>query len=364
MLCYDIATILWRTLLHPVQAGPSDIPSYSLREFNRQVLLVRRPSGIPTESDFSLSTGSIPELAEGQILVRNIYLSVDPAQRGWASAEANYSDPVPLGHPMRALAVGVVVRSRTRDFSEGEYLYGWFGWQDYATVGADKVLTRARAPLPLSGFAGLLGINGLTAYLALILVGRPQHGDTLLVSTAAGAVGSLVGQIGKILGCRTIGLTGDHVKVELCRSRYGYDHAFNYRETKVDEAIERSAPEGVNVFFDNTGGDILDTGLRHMVVGGRVVQCGTASVPSWVPPPVGPRNEREVLARRLTWGGFVIFDHVSRFAEASDHLVAWYQTGRLVMETEILDGIEHAPRSIAALYAGENKGKRMIYVGG
>ncbi|MCK9553226.1 NADP-dependent oxidoreductase [Aquamicrobium sp.] len=345
------------------QTGPLEIPPYSLRDLNRQVLLVRRPGGVPEKTDFALSTASVPEPQEGQILVRNIYLSVDPAQRGWASAEVNYSDPVPLGGVMRALAVGIVVSSRAEDFKEGDYLYGWFGWQDYSVVDGSKVLSRARAALPLSAFAGLLGINGLTAYLALTLVGRPEHGDTLLVSTAAGAVGSVVGQIGKILGCRTVGLTGDDLKVELCRYRYGYDAAFNYRETDIDQAIERAAPEGLNVFFDNTGGRILDSGLRHMAAGGRVVQCGTASVPSWSPTPTGPRNEREVLTRRLTWGGFVIFDHLSKFAEASEQLVTWHLDGKLTMETEIMDGIECAPEAIAALYLGANKGKRLIYIG-
>jgi NADPH-dependent curcumin reductase CurA len=344
-------------------SSPTDIPDYGCPSRNRRVLLARRPTGIPAASDFALDEAPIPGPGQGQLLVRNIFLSVDPAQRGWALAEANYSDPVPLGAPMRGLAVGVVVRSRDPAFAEGEFVYGWFDWQDYAAVDAAKALLRGRWPLPLPALAGLLGINGLTAYLALTALGRPATGDTLLVSTAAGAVGSLVGQIGKVLGCKTLGLTGSDEKVEACRSRFGYDFAFNYKTADLTNAIAAAAPDGVDVFFDNTGGAILDAGLRRMAVGGRVVQCGTASVASWTPPPTGLRNEREVLTRRLVWSGFVIFDHRSRFEEAADQLAAWALEGKIVSESDVAVGIDQAPGAIALLYAGANTGKKLIYIG-
>jgi NADPH-dependent curcumin reductase CurA len=343
--------------------APTSVPAYSLPEDNMRVVLSKRPVGIPQPGDFVLERGPAPEPAAGEILVRNIYLSVDPAQRGWASSEANYSAQIPLGGTMRALAVGVVVKSRNPDFAEGEFLYGWFDWQDYAAVDASKVVLRARLPLPLEAFAGLLGINGLTAYLGLIELGRPAAGDTLLVSTAAGAVGSLVGQIGKLLGCATIGLTGDDEKVALCRSRFHYDHAFNYKTSDVGGAGAGAAPNGVNVFFDNTGGAILDAGLRRMAVGGRVVQCGTASIASWTTPPTGLRNEREVMTRRLVWSGFVIFDHRARFEAAAAKLAQWHAEGKLVSDSDISAGIENAPGAIASLYAGENKGKKLIRLG-
>ncbi len=344
-------------------SSPTEVPVYMFPERNRQVLLVRRPTGIPQRTDFSLSEAPVPSPGDGQILVRNIYLSVDPAQRGWALAEANYSDPVSLGSPMRALAVAVVVESRCADFAEGEFLYGWFDWQDYAVIDGSKVLARVCEDLPLAAFAGLLGINGLTAYLALTGLGRPQAGETLLVSTAAGAVGSIVGQIGKIFGCRTIGLTGEDVKLELCRYRFGYDEAINYKMGDIGGAIHARAPEGIDVFFDNTGGAILDAALRSMRPGGRVIQCGTASVASWSPPPTGPRNEREVMTRRLTWSGFVVFDYVPRFAEAAAQLAQWHRERRIVVEYDIADGMHHAPDAIAGLYAGKNRGKKLIYVG-
>ena len=198
---------------------PIEVPAYSQRQENRQVILARRPDAVPKWQDFRLETAVIPKLAPGQILVRNIYLSVDPAQRGWASAEANYSTPVAIGSPMRALAVGIVVDSLDPAFRADEFLYGWFGWQDYATATANQVILRASHDLPLSAFASLLGINGVTAYLALTELGRPAAGETLLVSTAAGSVGSFVGQLGRHLKCRTIGLTGDNSKVARCISR-------------------------------------------------------------------------------------------------------------------------------------------------
>jgi NADPH-dependent curcumin reductase len=343
--------------------GPTDIPAYSLPDRNRRVLLSRRPAGIPQAEDFSLDAVPVPEPGPGEILVRNLYLSVDPAQRGWASAEANYSQPVPLGSPMRALAVGIVVRSNAPEVAEGEFLYGWFGWQDYAAVPVSAIFRRATEAVPLSAHAGLLGLNGLTAHLGLTVLGRPQPGETVLVSTAAGAVGSLVGQIARNLGCRPIGLTGDDAKVARCREAFGFAAAYNYRTEDWAAALAREAPDGVNVYFDNVGGPILDAALRRMAVGGRIVQCGTASVASWAETPTGPRVEREILTRRLVWSGFVVLDHKSRLEDAVAALAAWYADGRITLDEDISEGIEAAPGAIASLYRGENRGKKLIFVG-
>jgi len=254
----------------------TSIPAYSLPPANRRVLLARRPHGVPQPDDFAIDQAAIPEIGPREFLVRNIYLSVDPAQRGWASAEANYSQPVRLGTPMRALAVGVVVRSNDPEVREGEFLYGWFGWQDYAAADRGRIMMRCRAAVPLSAHAGLLGINGLTAHLALTELGRPVAGDVLLVSTAAGSVGGFVGQIGKLLGCRTVGLTGDDVKVALCRERFGYDEAHNYRTADLDAVL----PDGINVFFDNTGGAILDAAPRRAAWRLAAGSCSAARRPT------------------------------------------------------------------------------------
>jgi len=327
------------------------------------VLLIRRPDGVPQSGDFVIDSVPIPEPGPNQFLVRNIFLSVDPAQRGWASAEANYSEPVPLHGPMRGLATGVVVSSNDPTVVEGEFLYGFFDWQDYGLADLSKIVLRLRWPIPLQTATNLVGITGLTAYLALTELGRPANGDTLLVSTAAGAVGSFVGQIGRILGCRTVGLTGDDEKVRRCRNRYGYDAAFNYKTEDIASVLRSAAPNGINIYFDNVGGRILDLALRHTAQHARIVQCGTAATQSWNPPPSGPRNEREVLTRRLTWGGFVIFDWKVHFANAASTLIEWYKAGDIVSDEDISNRIENTPGAIASVYSGRNRGKKLIYIG-
>jgi hypothetical protein len=343
---------------------PPFVPQYSLPQRNRQVLLVKRPEAIPQGEDFALVDVAIDRPAKDQILVRNIFLSVDPAQRGWASEGTNYSAPVPLGSPMRALAVGEILESNAPKFEVGGFVYGWLGWQDYAVIEPSAVLTYIPAPrVPLSAYAGVLGINGLTAKLALSLLGRPVKGETVLVSTAAGSVGSIVGQLARAAGCRAVGLTGDDDKVTRCTGRFGYADAVNYRNEEAGAAIERLAPAGIDVFFDSVGGPILDAALRRMNVAGRIVQCGTASTASWTPPPIGPRPEREVLTRRLSWSGFVIFDHSARFEETVASLTDMLIAGDLRYDEDIGEGIETAPGALQHLYSGENRGKMLIFLG-
>jgi NADPH-dependent curcumin reductase CurA len=297
-------------------------------------------------------------------LVRNLYLSVDPAQRGWAADGTNYAKPVPLGTPMRALAVGIVTETRTPALPVGACLYGWFGWQDYCLVTANDVLNQVdpnRAPL--SAYAGVLGINGWTAYLALLRLANPKANETVLVSTAAGAVGSLVGQIARKFGANVVGLTGSKAKIESCTGRFGYNLAIDYHDAQLDEKLTEVCPDGVDVYFDNTGGVILDTAIRHMCIGGRIVQCGTASIDRWQPPPTGLRNEREVMTRRLSWRGFVIFDHLSEVPAVTSHLLEWLDAGELVYDEDISTGLESAPSALTGLYSGANRGKRLIWIG-
>jgi NADPH-dependent curcumin reductase len=340
------------------------IPDYSMPDRNRRVLLSSRPVGIPQEEHFSLDEGPLEPVDEGQFRVRNIYLSVDPAQRGWANDGANYADPVPLGGVMRALAVGIVVETRHPDFPVGLFLYGWFGWQDYAVVGPEALMTRIDdVQAPLSAYAGVLGMNGLTAQIALSKIGQPREGDTVMVTTAAGAVGSIVGQLADEAGCRVVGLTGDATKVARCTGRFGYDAAANYKAGNLAESVARLAPNGVDVFFDSVGGPILDSVIRQMNTAGRIVQCGTASTSSWYPVPTGARNEREVLMRRLLWGGFVIFDHKADFPTAMGRLAALIAVGKIVYDEDIASGYDAAPGAIGRLYAGENVGKSLIFVG-
>ena len=330
---------------------------------NRQVRLKSRPSGIPEAEHFEIVEVSAPEPSEGQVLVRNIYLSVEPAMRGWVSAVANYSEPVALGSVMRSLAVGRVEVSRHPDFQPGEYVTGMFGWQDYAAVDGKAIQRKVvESDLSISTALGVLGLNGLTAYFALLEIGQPKPGETVVVSTAAGAVGSCAGQIAKIKGCRSVGIAGGPDKVRMCREEFRYDAAIDYKGVDIEAALDAACPAGVDVYFDNTAGRISDAVMCRLNAGARVIICGTASIASWDPPPQGPRVERHLLVKRARMQGFIIFDHAARFPEALHALVNWVRAGLIHYREEILDGIEHAPGSIASLYRGENLGKRLIRI--
>jgi len=330
---------------------------------NRQVRLKSRPAGIPQAENFELASAPVPDLGEGQVLVRNIYLSAEPAMRGWVSAVANYSEPVALGAVMRSLAVGRVEQSRHQDFKVGEFVTGMFGWQDYAVLETQAIQRKVPVTdVPISTALGVLGLNGLTAYFGLLEAGAPKPGETVLVSTAAGAVGSCVGQIARIMGCRSVGIAGGPEKVRLCLDEFGYDAAIDYKAAELDAALAAACPAGIDVYFDNTAGAISDAVMQRLNVGARVVICGTASIASWDPPPQGPRVERHLLVKRARMQGILIFDFASRFPAGLALLSEWVRAGRIRYREDILEGIEEAPGSIAGLYRGENLGKRLIRI--
>lgn len=333
------------------------------RMTNRQVRLKSRPAGIPQAENFEIVEAPATEPADGQVLVRNIYLSVEPAMRGWVSAVANYAEPVPIGGVMRSLAVGRIAASHHPDFKPGEYVTGMFGWQDYATVDGKAIHRRiVDTDLPISTSLGVLGLNGLTAYFALLDIGQPKAGETVVVSTAAGSVGSCVGQIAAIKGCRTVGIAGGPVKVQLCRDAFRYDTAIDYKAEDFESLLDASCPNGIDVYFDNTAGRISDAVMSRLNVNARVVVCGTASIASWNPMPQGPRVERHLLVKRARMQGFLIFDHAARFPEALHEMVGWVRRDLIRYREDILEGIEHAPDSVAGLYRGENLGKRLIRI--
>jgi NADPH-dependent curcumin reductase len=328
---------------------------------SRRVLLVSRPRGVAQAENFAIEETQLPPLAEGQIRVRNAFLSVEPAMRGWIADRGNYSAPVEIGSVMRSLAVGEVVESKAADFRPGETVMGWFGWQDYADAPPSAVVRRVtEADLPASLALGVLGINGVTALIGLESIGDPKPGESVVVSTAAGAVGSAVGQIAKILGCRTVGVAGGTDKTTLCRELFRYDATIDYRAPGLSEAIAAACPDGVNVYFDNTSGAISDAVWPRLTVGGRVVICGTASISSWEPWPTGPRLERHLLVKRARAQGFVVFDYRDRWETSVARLAGWVRAGRLRYVEDILDGIEACPDALAGLYRGENRGKRLI----
>jgi NADPH-dependent curcumin reductase CurA len=330
---------------------------------NRQVRLKSRPTGIPQPEHFEIVEGPVPEPADGEVLIRNIYLSVDPAMRGWVNAAASYAEPVPVGAVMRAGAVGRIEVSRHPDFSPGDCVAGMFGWQDYVAVPGKSIQRKITdAEFPISTALGVLGMNGLTAYFGLLDAGRPKAGETVVVSTAAGAVGSCVGQIAKIMGCRTVGIAGSPEKVRLCREEFRFDAAIDYKAGDLEAALAAACPDGVDVYFDNTAGAISDAVLKHLRIGARVVICGTASIPNWEPIPVGPRVERHLLSKRARMQGVLVLDYAARYAEGREQLARWVRAGLIRYREDILEGIEHAPGAIAGLYRGENLGKRLIRI--
>lgn len=326
---------------------------------NRRVLLVNRPAGVAQAHDFAIDHGTVLEPAPGEIVVRNHYLSVDPAMRGWIADTGNYSAPVAIGEVMRSLCSGQIVASCNPAYAVGEYVTGWFGWQDYATVSIDRIVQRTSAAEAKMAL-GILGLNGTTALLALTTIAEPKPGQTVVVSTAAGAVGSAVGQIARIHGCRTIGITGGPAKVRDCVELFGYDAAIDYRAEDVGARVAELCPDGIDIYFDNTAGAISDAVMPHLAQKARVVVCGTASYDRWEPWPEGPRVERHLLVKRARMEGFVLFDHMDRLEEAVGALRGWIAEGRLTFQEDLLSGIEACPDALAGLYRGENRGKRIV----
>ncbi|MGO8916271.1 MAG: NADP-dependent oxidoreductase [Stellaceae bacterium] len=329
---------------------------------NRQVLLRARPAGIPQAEHFEIVATPLPEPGAGQFVVKNRYLSVDPAMRGWVNAVANYSKPVGIGEVMRARDVGEIVASRHPDYRVGEQVVGWLGWQEYALSDGTGIIRRVEEKdIPLSAALGVLGMNGVTAYFGLLEVGEPKPRETVVVSTAAGAVGSAVGQIAKLKGCRAVGIAGGPEKVRLCREEFGYDAAIDYKAAAdLDAALAEACPSGIDVYFDNTSGRISDAVLRRINKRARIVICGTASLSNWEPWPEGPRVERHLLVKSARMEGFLVFDYESRTQEAVTQLAQWVRAGSLRYREDLLDGLDAAPDAIAGLYRGENLGKRLI----
>ncbi len=330
---------------------------------NRQVILSSRPEGIPEAEHFRIVQTAVPQPAPGQVLIRNHFLAVEPAMRGWVNAVANYSQPVGIGEVMRSFAAGEIIESHDPHWPVGTRVTGMFGWQDYAAVDVSVIDYRVdQIDLPLSTSLGVLGINGITAHYGLMRIGEPRSGETVLVSTGAGAVGSCVGQIARIQGCRTVAITGGEVKQRLCTDRFQYDSAVDYKRDDFAEQLAAACPKGVDVYFDNTSGRISDAVMAHLNVGARVIICGTASIANWNPVPLGPRIERTLLVKRARMQGFVILDHRDHYAVARADLADWVRQGLIQYEEDILDGIEYAPDAIAGLYRGENLGRRLIRV--
>jgi len=335
---------------------------------NRQWRLVNHPRGLIKESDFSWHEEEIPLLKDGEVLVRNIYLSLDPANRGWINpANApHYVKPVSIGDVMRGICIGVIEESNITQFEKGEIVTGLFGWQDYFISDGKNLTSLSLFPRPedasLSIYLNVFGMIGLTAYFGLLDIGKPKEGETLVVSAAAGAVGSLVGQIGKLKGCRVIGIAGTAEKCNWMTKELGFDAAINYKIDSIRKRIKELCPNGVDIYFDNVGGEILDIVLGVINLNARIVICGMISIYNSTKPVPGPYNFPRIITKRALIQGFIVTDYFGRMAEALMDLMTWYSEGKLKYREHIIDGLENAPTVINKLFNGSNKGKLIIKI--
>ncbi len=327
---------------------------------NQQYLLAARPVGLPKKRDWQFKESPVPEPSDGELLIKVLYISLDPAMRGWMNDVRSYIEPVAIGAVMRAGAVGEVVTSNHPEFKAGEHVTGMFGVQRYAISNGQGVLKvdSSLAPLPL--YLSTLGMPGMTAYFGLLEIGQPKEGETVVVSGAAGAVGSLVGQIAKIKGCRVVGIAGGEKKCALLVDDLGYDAAIDYKSQDVQKSLKEQCPGGVDIYFDNVGGDILDAVLSRINRGARIPICGAISQYNNTTPINGPKNYLYLLVNRARMEGFVVFDFASRYKEAAKEMGAWLAQGKLKSKEHIVEGIETFPETLLMLFSGENFGKLMI----
>jgi NADPH-dependent curcumin reductase CurA len=328
---------------------------------NRQWLLAARPQGMVSESDFAWRETPAPEPGEGEALVRVLYVSFDPAMRGWMDDRPSYIPPVGIGEVMRAGAVGQVVASRHPQLSAGEIVQGMFGWQDYALLGSGALFaSKVPSGVPLTWPLGALGLTGLTAYFGLLDVGRPKPGETVVVSGAAGATGSVAGQIAKIQGCRVVGIAGGAEKCAWVAGELGFDACIDYKGEDVGARLSALCPKGVDVYFDNVGGPILDAVLARIASRARVVLCGGISGYNEKEPPPGPRNLMNLVIQRGRMEGFIVIDYAARFGEAIAQLGEWIRAGRIQQREDIQHGLENAPKTFLRLFQGRNVGKQLL----
>jgi len=329
---------------------------------NHQFRLAARPSGMPRRSDWAFSEESVRDLGEGELLVKVLAISLDPAMRGWMNEGRSYIAPVAIGSVMRALAAGRVSASRNPGFAVGDFVTGVFGVQEYAISNGEGVTRVDTSIAPLPVYLSVLGMPGMTAYFGLLDIGQPRPGETVVVSGAAGAVGAVVGQIAKLKGCRAVGIAGGPQKCQYLVNELGFDSSIDYKREDVGEALKRHCPQGVDVYFDNVGGEILDTVLVHLARRARVVICGAISQYNNTTPVKGPSNYLSLLVNHARMEGFVVFDYVGRQGEAAREMAAWLAAGRIKSREHVVTGLESFPEALLMLYKGENFGKLVLQV--
>jgi len=329
---------------------------------NRRWLLASRPQGMVEPSQFELRDGPVPEITDGQFLVRNLYLSLDPAMRTWMVEGPSYVPPVGIGEVMRGMCTAQVVESRNPGFQEGDLVAGLFGWQDYAAAGADPFTTKLPEGTPPTWPIGVLGITTMTAYFGLKEIAQLRAGDTVAVSGAAGATGSVAAQLAKIWGCRVIGIAGGPEKCQWLTEDLGLDAAIDYKSEDVRARLRELCPKGLDVFWDNVGGKTLEAALANLAMHARVVLCGAISSYNAERPPGGPRNYMNLLVKRSRMEGFVVFDYLPRAEEALAELTPLVLEGKIQYREDVRDGLEDAPAALIDLYTGANTGKLFVKI--
>lgn len=328
-----------------------------MTSINHQIVLAKRPSGQVGADCFARAESAVPQPGDGQVLVKVDWLSIDPTIRMWMAMDT-YLPAIEIGAPIRSAGLGTVIESNNDDIPVGTVLFGTPGWQEYAVMGPrDQVIPEGVDP---TAALSVFGITGLTAYFGLLDIGRPREGETVVVSGAAGATGSVVGQIAKIKGCRVIGIAGGPEKCRLLTEELGFDAAIDYRNDNVAQALAGTCPDGIDVFFDNVGGDILEAALANLALHGRVVMCGAISQYNQSVPAPGPRNLSILISKRGRIEGFIILDYLSRAAEAITELAPWVLSGQVKYRVDVLDGLASAPDALERLFTGENTGKMLV----
>jgi len=329
---------------------------------NHQFRLAARPLGLPKRSDWALTEEPAPEPCAEEFLVKILYISLDPAMRGWMNEGPSYVAPVGIGEVMRAGAVGRVISSKHPGFAEGDHVYGRFGVQEYAVSKGDGVtkVDPSQAPLPV--FLGTLGLPGMTAYFGLLDIGKPRAGQTVVVSGAAGAVGMVAGQIARIHGCRVVGIAGGPEKCRYLVAEIGFDAAIDYKTEDVRKALRQQCANGIDVYFDNVGGDILDAALANLGRHARIVICGAISQYNNTTPVKGPSNYLSLLVERASMTGMVVYDYADRYHDAKSAIAGWLAAGKLKSREDIVAGFATFPETLLKLFAGENFGKLVLQV--
>jgi len=330
---------------------------------NRTIFFEKRPEGKPTEDCFKIEENSVSEIKKGEVLLKTKYVSVDPYLRGRMSDRKSYTSGFKLGEPIQSGIIAEVTDSKNSDFQAGNFVSGLLDWSEFQ-ISNGQGLNKVDPELaPLSAYLGLLGMPGLTAYLGLMEIGQPQKGESLVVSGAAGAVGSVVGQIGKILGCRVVGIAGSDEKTKLLKTEFGFDETINYKTTKnMRKAITQACPNGVDVYFDNVGGEISDGVLMNINKFARIPICGAISQYNETKMSTGPRLQSVLLVNSALMKGFIVNDYAEKFPEAIKQLSQWYGEGKLKLKETVVEGFENIPEAFIGLFEGSNTGKMVVKI--